>query len=1036
MTDRPTPIIGDVVKDTSWDRPITEKEAKRYLKRKKLPITKVNIRRAKKQIRNARKREWLRTIPRGRDVSVSQTDAPWQVIYGETRVSGYITFLHTTGNKTQLNHIITYCCHECQGIQSLYFDNELVEFAGGVGGSGWAINKYLNKVFLGSANTGSDSQTAEANCSAYVGTDYWGSQHRQRGRAHAYLLLVYNRELFAEGQPDIDFLVRGKKCYDPRNGTTVWTDNPALCIADYLTNTLFGCKIPSARIDWDSVSEAANICDQSVSLLGGGTEKRYTLNGKFDADLSHQEVLEQMAMSMAGNIVFSNNKWRLIAGAYRTPTISLTEENLMSEVSLTTMISKQEIFNGVKGTFISKDNSYEPVEFSAVKNSSYAALDGQDLFEDITLNFTTSSTMAQRIGKIMLEDIRRQIKLVASWDLKAFELNLGDSVQVTLADFGFVNKVFEVVDYDLELQESGVILTRLALKEIDSNIWAWDINSDENAITTAPTTSLPDPSNVIAPSALTLESGTDNLYLRKDGTVFSRLKVSWTEPADPFVTESGKIQIQHKLSSSGTWQPVVEVDGNFNLYYILDVQENQQYDVRIRSVNGVGVPSSWVSASHVVAGKTLPPSDVAGISGLFEEFVVKLNWDAITDLDLRHYEIRRGTSDWAASTFIAEVRGTSYVDNYKTAGTIKYFIKAIDTSGNYSNNAASVSIVITAPNPVQNLICESVDNHVMLDWEAPVAGDFPIARYNIYKGATFGTAELLGSSDGTFESFFERVGGEYTYWVTSVDTAGNESSEVSITRTIYDPPDFVLQDDQILTIAGGTFVNSMLDDGIANAVLAMVNLTETWTQHFTNNSWTTIQDQINAGYPIYIEPSLNSGSYEKTIDYGADLPPSLCRLAYDTTIVVGTITVAVTISWKLLSGDSWNDISGSAVFIPSAFRYIKYKLDFTGAANNDVAKYSNLNAVLEVKKQKDSGYAQSNSGSLVTVTFNKDFIDVKSIQVTPASSSGSDRLTPVLVYDWTTPDVDQFQVKILDHNGTQVAKYFSWEAEGIVRPPT
>ena len=50
-----------------------------------------------------------------------------------------------------------------------------------------------------------------------------------------------------------------------------------------------------------------------------------------------------------------------------------------------------------------------------------------------------------------------------------------------------------------------------------------------------------------------------------------------------------------------------------------------------------------------------------------------------------------------------------------------------------------------------------------------------------------------------------------------------------------------------------------------------LNLTETWTTHFTNNSWLDLEDADTAGFPIYAQPTPASAQYEVIYDYGSIL---------------------------------------------------------------------------------------------------------------------------------------------------------------------
>ena len=73
--------------------------------------------------------------------------------------------------------------------------------------------------------------------------------------------------------PMISATVRGKKIVDYRDGGTRWSDNAALCIADYLTEPTYGMAFPAAtELDLANFNAEANHCDEIVqtSPIGGG----------------------------------------------------------------------------------------------------------------------------------------------------------------------------------------------------------------------------------------------------------------------------------------------------------------------------------------------------------------------------------------------------------------------------------------------------------------------------------------------------------------------------------------------------------------------------------------------------------------------------------------------------------------------------------------------------------------------------------------------------------------------------------------------
>lgn len=1030
MTDRITPNLINEAKKKNPYR-VTRKEIDDFLSKKGKPLDKKKLRKRTRQMLMKRKEK--RAKPRGRDISFSQADANWQFFYGEVRLGGIVTFMYVHNAKTLLSQILSLSCIEIDSVQKLYLEGKEVVF-GASPDARWSIGDFqidgASKVFLDSSRVGTASQTAQPDLitqmSAIGEPDKWTSNHRLRGHAHVYLVLVYHRNLFSEGIPAIEFLARGKKVYDPRTTTTYYTNNACLVIADYMTNSQVGFGLSWSDFDEDSIIENADICDENVPLAVGGTEKRYVVNAKFTADQSKEEVLEEMLSACAGVIVYSGGKYKIIVGKYRAPTVHLTEDDLAGTVEIEYLQSHNDTFNTVKGEFVDSENGYTVTDFPAYSDLSAVNEDGREIVEDVSFPCTTKASTAQRLAKILIKENRNQVKLKASWGLRAFELEYGDYVQVTLPRYGISTGLFKVLNNSFAFDTEGCYCD-LFLTSATVNDYNWV--TEEIARIPAGTLTLPSPNVALPPTGLTAESGTDQLLIRNDGTILTRVLLEWTLPEDGFVTEDGKYEIQYKKASDSNYLSLGLVDGSNSNYIVSDVKDGLNYNFRIRSINGVGVASGWTTITHTVVGKSEAPSDVVIFNSSFSNFEVLLSWQLITDADVKGYVLRRGGVDFDSASDLAMVSGDKYLDSYQSAGVTKYWIKAIDTSGNLSENALLTEVEILTPNSAINLTKKVVDNNVLLFWEAGAQTTFPVERYNIYKGADFGSAELIGSAGSTFHSLFENVGGVYTYWVTAVDTAGNESEEEFITVDVYNPPDFVLRSDLDITFSGGTFDSSgLIDDDL----VIPINETETWEEHYINNSYDTAQEQIDAGYPYYMQPVPLAGSWEKEIDYGAVLPPSLVNLIFSELAISGSVDYTITISAKEDVLDPWTDFVGLSQFISIPFRYVKYRIEAIATDSESFSVISNLNSRIEVKKQTDGGSSESSSSAPIIVTFNKDFIDVINIVVTPASTTGQ-KLTPVIDYDWNSPDTDQFEVLIYDVNGTQVQAQFSWTAEGVVR---
>lgn len=1029
--------------------PITDRERARAFKA--IPQEKRNPAAIRSFVAKLRKRRHLNRYLRGKQTAATDPSRAWDLVYGETRVGGLVTLMHASGTTAQknlyLHVVVTLAAHEIDHIKKVYFDGYEVTWntdlttrpTGQVNATGLFANLVRMQV-----NYGTDGQAA---LSVPVGdtggvnpvSAKWTTGHRQRGHAHVYFRFTYNEEVFRSGVPEIEFLISGHTALiDPRTGSTAaaGSANPAVILYSYLRDTRFGMGIPAGDFNATRWAAAANTCDQTIALAGGGTEARYRLNGLFSTDESPGAIIEGMLATMAGRLTYTEGKWNLWAGEGRSPVLTITEDMILSDITVISKTPRIDSFNSVRGNHNSSAANYDEADFPEVTNALYVAEDGgEKVYEDLTFEHVTSPVTCQRLSKIELESVRQGIMVEFTASLGAYRAEPGEWVNLTLARFGWTSKSFEVLRSVLQIDDDQqgvpVLNVRLTLRETAAGVYNWS-QGEETTVDLSPDTNLPDPFSTPAPTNITLASGTEHLYIRSDGTVFSRLFVQWTLADDAFVQNGGYYDIQYKVSSSSTWQDAGDIPGSSESFYILDVRDAQSYDVRLRSVSSLGIRSPWaVATGHVVVGKTQPPSVVPSFTVSSEGGGVRLNWTAVDDLDVKEYEIRYGSpsQSWVAMSATAvRVRATTYFLRTFSAGQTRFLIRALDTSGNYSLTDTIADLQVQPPGEVVNSSVTQIDNNILIDWEAPAVTTFPIASYRVYKGAAFSSATFLGSVGGSFFTYIEQLGGVYTYWVTAVDIAGNEGSPVGLTQAVFNPPDYVLIDNRELTAADATRSDCIVEGA---AILATIDSTRTFEEHFTDNSQTSIQDFLDDGYTIWAQPAPASGSAEWEYDLGLTFPKNRISVTFIQTNLVAGLTVTPLISYRNSTGDPWTDgPSGELQIFATNFRYVRVRFSFAAATDKALALITDVRAKIDTKKQTDSGggtASASDSGG-TTVNFNLEFIDVISIVVTPQATA---QVTAVVDFD-DAPNPTSFKVLLFDANGDRVSGSFRWTAEGVI----
>lgn len=673
-----------------------------------------------------------------RTVSARQPIAPRRTIYGRARVGGVFTYITTKGgDKKELHMVVTISGHQVAEIERVYFDGQTVT----LNASGEAVKNSDATSTFGSRGTefayNSDEETTVDEITDYNGkaefyfrhgeadqtaieeliaatadlddAQRWTEEHRQRGCAHVYMKLTFDNDIYPNGIPDISFLVRGKNdIYDPRTETYGYTENAALCIADYLATTepLGIGALYDAEISTPDLIEAANICDEQVQTddTGNNFEARYTINGAFEGE-SAAQVIPELAGAMAGAVVLQGTTFLLRAGAYRLPTAHFTEDDIVDSITFSTLRSRADSFNGVRGIFADPDQGYQPTDFPSVEVAEYVTEDaGEEIYNDIELNYTTSGTMAQRIARILLEEQRRQITASVVLKSVGYRVRPYDTITLTIDRYGWDAKTFRVLSVELNPDVAWSVVVELV--EIDANVYGVNPGDLRPTIAVA-RTSLPALTAVKAPSLAV----TDYLSSVNAGVATTTMRAKVTPPPDAFVDQ---FELEYRKTTDTEWtflgrasQTVFEISG---------VEDLVEYEVRARSVSLLGVRSGFVTVSHTVVGATLIPDDVQNFRVSIGGENATLSWDAVDDIDLSHYQIRYSPAvlgaSWESSILLVDrTAGTgTTVTVPALIGT--YMIKAVDLGGRVSQNAALMSSTI-ADTSTRNVI-ETIDGDP--DW--------------------------------------------------------------------------------------------------------------------------------------------------------------------------------------------------------------------------------------------------------------------------------------------------------------------------------
>lgn len=829
----------------------------------------------------------------------------------------------------------------------------------------------------------------------------------------------------------------------------------------------------------------------------------YAVDGTIDTSQTAYDNIRALLTSCRGMLVFSAGKYRLVLDQVTTPSsFGFTEDNITGSWVIT-QAGKRTKFNRVTAGFYNPAKQWQP-DLAMIESTALRAVDNGLLLEaKIDLPFTANLYRAQNIGQQTLNQSRYGVVVKFSAFQEGLRCEVGDVVPITHSTPGWTGKLFRILQ--IELKDTDEV--SVVAQEYDASVYTLANLAPASIV---PRSNLPDPFSVPTITGLTLTSGTSELLRLGDGSIISRIKASWSQPTDAFA-QKGQVEVQFKKSADSTWIPGDVIPGDLTASWIAPVEDDASYNVRVRSVNTIGVRGTWTQASVTVVGKTAPPANVPSATANLLTDGVLLTWGEVTDADLAQYEIRAGGTSFATATFLATALTTQLKLPTMSAGTYTWRIKAVDSSDNYSASDTVVSITITGavaptvnqtflgdsvvlswaavagsfgtdhydirtggtswatatplasvkttlyqeravwsgvrnywiaavdtfgntgaaalvtasitPAPAPSITQQVIDNTVLLYWNQ-TNGSLPTATFEIRKGATWATATLIGTKSGGFTTIMETVAGTYIYWICPIDTAGNYGTPGSVAATVSAPPDYVLKANYA-TNFGGT--RSSMAADIDGGWVIPVNATETISAHFSTRSWNTPQDQVNASFPLFIQPNLTPGYYEEVIDYGSVLAGCKITVSANGFAVTGAPTITCDISTSP-DGTTYTLNAGVWQVYSTNFRYVKFRLKVQAPDTTSLYKLTGANVRLDVKLKNDGGTVACNASDVngTTATFVVPFISVTSITLTAA---GTTPLTAVYNFSGA-PNPTSFSIYLFNSAGQRVSGNVSWSAKG------
>jgi sulfur carrier protein ThiS len=407
-------------------------------------------------------------------------------------------------------------------------------------------------------------------------------------------------------------------------------------------------------------------------------------------------------------------------------------------------------------------------------------------------------------------------------DVEVHELNLGSpNTEIVLLDASAINigqtielwetDVMETRDVVLDIGEHTTITLTSPLTLAPAALSGWmfgeptkvkkkfrvrDIEGDEGNIRTLslteynalvysdPTDEIPEPDRanqiltVFPPLAVFAK---EYQVKHKDGTIANKIQIDWQiepgtsyEGAQVWISRNGSdYEMAGTVGSRGTTFTTEEIDG-------------AELQIKVLPFDGARILTlaEIDPVAYTVIGKLAPPADVTNFAAQAYLGPIEFTWTHVPDLDLLGYEIRKGVAweDEAAEIIIEEFTGNRFNYIQDTGGTFQFWIKAKDTSGNYSANPVGVTVQVPGPKAVRGFQANTNNNLIIFTWLPNT--DQKISGYELREGTSWENGTSLGQVSGTSHAVPVNNNNNRTFWIKAINTIGIRSENATFASPI------------------------------------------------------------------------------------------------------------------------------------------------------------------------------------------------------------------------------------------------------------
>ena len=450
------------------------------------------------------------------------SDNKLPIVYGTGWVGGIVTDLTITSNNQVMYYVLA--LSECTGTTDtitfgqVFFGGKLCVFDPtdqykvtglldqSTGLTDTTVSGYLSIYLYGK---GSYAPTNSSFNAISVLDDaelvyQWDATKLMTNCAFAIIKITYNQNANLTGLQQTKFQLTNSR------------NSPGDCFLDYLTSTTYGAAIPLAGVDTASL-DALDVYSSGLMTYtpysgGSATQTRFRFDGTLDTNQTIMNNLQIMA-SCCDCLLRYNEITGLWGVIVQEPTytvaMDLTDSNIISSIQVTP-IDIASSYNIAEVKFVdgTQQDSFITATYNlAVINPSLLYPNEPVNKQSISLPLVNNSVRAQYLANRFLEGAREDLQIKCKVNYVGFQLEAGDIVTLTNANYGWAAKLFRIGQVVEEFNDDGSITTALSLMEFNPAVYD-DVNVTQ--FTPAPNTGIGNPLNFGILTAPVVSSSSPN----------------------------------------------------------------------------------------------------------------------------------------------------------------------------------------------------------------------------------------------------------------------------------------------------------------------------------------------------------------------------------------------------------------------------------------------------------------------------------------------------------------------------------------------